>query len=158
MGGSETLRVVFDCNVLVQAAANPNGPASACLEHVRRGRLRLIMHPDIITEFTSVTSRPKVIAKLRFQPETVKKFVEDLLVHAENVLNVAQAFVHPADPKDGIYVNLAVAANASIITSCDLHLLNLVDPERSESFEFRKRFPGIEIITPVQLLDRVKQE
>ena len=39
-----TPAAVFDCMVFVQALANVNGPAYACYELVRSGRLHLVPH------------------------------------------------------------------------------------------------------------------
>ena len=55
---------VFDCMVFVQALANAKGPACACYELVRGGRLALYVSPDIIAEVGDVLSRPKVRRKL----------------------------------------------------------------------------------------------
>jgi hypothetical protein len=40
-------RVVFDCVILLQAAARPTGPAAACLQAVRDGRLELFIEMRI---------------------------------------------------------------------------------------------------------------
>jgi hypothetical protein len=37
-------RVVFDCVILLQAAGRPTGPAAACLQAVRDGRLQLFIN------------------------------------------------------------------------------------------------------------------
>jgi predicted nucleic acid-binding protein len=39
------IRSVFDCNVFLQAMANPIGPAGACLAHVKAGRVELFVSP-----------------------------------------------------------------------------------------------------------------
>ena len=40
-------RAVFDCVILLQAAARRTGPAAECLQAVRDGRLKLFLSPDI---------------------------------------------------------------------------------------------------------------
>ncbi len=54
---------VFDCMVFLQAAARTEGPAAACLELVRRGKIDLVTHPEILKEIGDVLTRPKVLAK-----------------------------------------------------------------------------------------------
>lgn len=153
MGAIENpVKVVFDCNVLLQAAANPIGPAAACMDLVRQGQLLLIMHSQILAEFRSVALRPKVAKKLRLDEAIVEAFVEDVLSHSQLAENVQDVFTHPIDAKDNIYINVAVAARAVVITTRDFHLLNLVDSNRVESIEFRQRFPDLQILTPVALL------
>jgi uncharacterized protein len=152
----QTLRVVFDCNVLLQAAANPNGPAAACMDFVRSGRLLLIVHKTILAEFKDVASRPKVAAKLGLTDEIAAAFVEDLLTHAEVIDHAPAVFSHPTDTKDSIYVNVALSAGAAIITIRDHHLLSLVDPTSAEGVACRSQFPNLDILTPPQLLARAR--
>ncbi|MBV8610380.1 MAG: PIN domain-containing protein, partial [Singulisphaera sp.] len=56
-----TPRVVFDCMVLLQAAARVTGPAAACLRAVREGRLELFLSPEILSEVRDVLTRPKTL-------------------------------------------------------------------------------------------------
>lgn len=150
------MKVVFDCNVFLQAAASGDGPAGMCLELARQGRLVLVVSRPILSEFREVSFRPKVARKLALTGEIVEGFLEDLLSFAEVLEVVPAVFSHPADPKDSMYVDLAVAAGAAVITSRDVHLLSLGDPNRTEGVAFRGRFPGLEVLTPTQLLDRVR--
>ena len=56
-------------------------------------------------------------------------------------------FTLDRDPKDEIYVNLAIEAGASYLVSRDKDLLDLMnDPD------FRSRFPGLTILDPVAFL------
>jgi PIN domain len=52
-------RAVFDCVILLQAAARRTGPAAECLQAVRDGRLKLFLSPDILAEVRDVLGRPK---------------------------------------------------------------------------------------------------
>ena len=51
------VRSVFDCNVLLQAMANPNGPAGACIAEVKADRIQLFISPAIFSELTEVAAR-----------------------------------------------------------------------------------------------------
>jgi predicted nucleic acid-binding protein len=74
-----TLTAVFDCMVFVQALANAKGPACACYELVRGGRLTLYVSPEIFAEVGDVVSRPKVRRKLpALTDESVEAFLRDV--------------------------------------------------------------------------------
>ncbi len=95
------IRVVFDWVVLLQAAARPAGPAAACLQAVRDGRLELFLGPDILAEVRDVLSRPRTIRKFpSLTPEKVKIFLEDVASHATMIATVPKVFALPRDPKD----------------------------------------------------------
>jgi predicted nucleic acid-binding protein len=109
-----------------------------------------------IREFTDVASRPELIRKLRLTETGTAQFITELVALAEMIDPIASFFVHPIDPKDTMIVNLAVAAGAHVITSRDHHLLSLRDTSNPVGMEFMARFPSIEVLTPVQLLQRVR--
>jgi len=56
-------RAIFDCVILLQAAGRPSGPAAACLQAVRDGRLELFVSLDILAEVRDVLTRPKTLTR-----------------------------------------------------------------------------------------------
>ena len=93
---------VFDCMVFIQALSNAKGPACACYDLVRGGRLT---------------------------DETVEAFLRDVLGRAEMLSEVPAAFRLDRDPKDERYIDLAVACGASYLVTWDRDLLDLMDDE-----------------------------
>jgi putative PIN family toxin of toxin-antitoxin system len=146
--GIVTPGVVFDCMVFVQALANDRGPAHACYELVRAGKLTLYVSPDTLAELTDVFNRPKLLRKLpSLTPESTRAFLEDIERRAIILSDVPQAVTLDRDPKDEPYLNLAAAAGARFLVSRDLDLLDLMaDPA------FRRQYPILSIIDPAALL------
>ncbi len=68
---------------------------------------------------------------------------------------VPNVFSYPRDPKDEHYVDLAIAASATLVVSRDKDLLALADPATVEGQDFAARFPAINIVTPVEMLARL---
>ncbi len=159
MNPNEALeRVVFDCNVFLQAMANPQGPAGACFDEARSGRIQVFISTEVLAEFSEVASRPILKRKLQLTEERVQAFVVEITTISKMIQTVPAVFVHPIDKKDSLYLDLAIAAAATVITSRDKHLLNLRNPHEPLGREFVQRFPQIEILTPVQLLERVRSK
>jgi predicted nucleic acid-binding protein len=67
-------------------------------------------------------------------------------------------FEHLIDPRDGPYIDLAVAAEALVITSRDKHLLNLMNPAKPWSPDFRLRFPKLRVTCPEGFLQELRDE
>ncbi len=90
--------VVFDCNVLLQAAARKAGPAAACLRLAEKGFVRLYLSEEILTEISEVLSRQQV--RVQF-PELTGDIVGgflDLLKHtAHTVGRVPSKFTYQRD-------------------------------------------------------------
>jgi len=143
-------RAVFDCMVFVQALASDSGPAFACLQLVRDGKVELCVSPAILAEIRDVLARPKLRRKLpSLIPERVSAFLLDVASIAVLILDVPDAFHYDRDPKDEPYVNLAIAivAGARHLVSRDRDLLDL-----AEDKNFRQEFPGLKILDPLAFL------
>jgi putative PIN family toxin of toxin-antitoxin system len=152
---SEAERVVFDCVVYAQAIINPFGPAGRCLEMTREGTLSLCISEYLIAEIRALP--PKLASRVRITPEKMDEFIMDLVICSRRVDRIDPVFRLDRDRSDSHYVNLAVAASASFLVTRDKDLLSLMTHDTPNAVEFRHRFPGVGVIDPVALLDRVKQ-
>jgi uncharacterized protein len=145
---------VFDCMVFVQTLANAKGPACACYELVRGGRLTLYVSSDIVAEVGDVLSRPKVRRKLpTLTDQRVEVFLRDVLGRAAMLSDVPETFQLERDPKDEHYINLAIAADAAYLVTWDRDLLDLMGDEG-----FRQQFPHLTILEPPALLRLFPQD
>lgn len=109
-----------------------------------------------VAELVDVTGRPIVARKLRTTMDRLRCFVEDVERLTVRLDDVPAAFAHPTDAKDDPIINLAIAAGAHVITSRDRQLLALRDASTTASAEFMSRFGSIEVLTPVELLERLR--
>lgn len=150
------IRAVFDCNVLLQALANPAGPAGACLDAVRANEVLLFASQPLLAELRDVAARPRVATKLRITAAGINAFLAEITRRATLIEKVIPVFDHPDDPKDSMVVDLAIAAGAHVITSRDRDLLTLRDKNTKAGAAFMARFDFIDVLTPVQLLERLR--
>jgi putative PIN family toxin of toxin-antitoxin system len=149
-------QVVFDCNTLLQALASPDGPAGRCVQLAIDGKIDVFLSARVLDELRDVAGRPKVIARLRLAPERTREFIEVVEMRATILSGFPEPFAYDRDPDDAHYVNLAAAANASVIVSRDKDLLDLIDPTRPEATDFRNRFPQLHILDPVSFLREIR--
>ena len=144
----------FDCVVLLQAAANPNGPAGACLSLVESGHVKLFLSPQILVEARDVFTRPKT--RTRF-PQLTEEVIDGYLLKVATLATfvhvVPDAIQFRRDPTDEMYLNLAIATQAPFIVSRDNDLLDLMKVD-----DFRKVYPALTIIDPVAFLKHVRTE
>jgi putative PIN family toxin of toxin-antitoxin system len=147
-------RVVFDCVVFAQALISDSGPAAQCVALARSGTIRLVLSDIVITEIRELPS--KLPARLLVTSERVEAFLNEVAPLAEMIDDVPELYRHPVDADDSHYVNLALAASATLITSRDHHLLDLMDHSRPMGRDFRERFPQLEIVRPEVLVRRLR--
>lgn len=147
-------KVVYDCNIFVQALINLNGPAGRCVDKARAGNVLLFTSPYVLAEVREIHA--KVPAKYGITAEQTDELARAIVTFATIVADVPEVYRHPFDPDDSHYVDLAVQANAQFIVSRDRHLLMFADSTRKEGEDFQARFPALRIVDPVQLLHELE--
>jgi predicted nucleic acid-binding protein len=63
-------------------------------------------------------------------------------------------FAFPRDPKDAMFVELAIAGGATHVVTLDPDLLSLPRGRTEASKRFRQRLRGVEVLRPGPFLDR----
>jgi putative PIN family toxin of toxin-antitoxin system len=150
-------RVVFDCNVLLQAAAREKGVAAKCLNLAESNLLQLFVSREVLAEVEDVLNRPEIRAHFQdLSDEIVGAFVKRLQKLSVLVRLVPKEFSYPRDEDDEPYINLAVAAGADFIISHDRDLLDLMTGHANECKEFRQRFRSLRIVKPVEFLKLIE--
>ena len=149
---SDAPAVVFDCNVFLQALASPDGPAGRCVAFAFEGKAKLFISTHVLNEIREVASSAIVIRKLRIRPDRLDALIENLPKAAVLIPVVAEVWTYDRDPDDAHYVNLALAARASLVVSRDRDLLDLMDISKPHAAEFQRRFPSLKILDPLQFL------
>lgn len=142
--------VVYDCNVFVQALINPSGPAGACLSKVRSREVRLFVSPYVLQEVREI--HEKVPPKYGVTAGQTEELAHTLASLATVIIDIPEIYRHPIDPDDSQYINLAIVVQAPLVVSRDRHLLNLMDAGRKEGAEFKRLFPTLLILDPVEFL------
>lgn len=117
--------VVFDTNVLLQALASKGGPAVRCLKYFDQGKIHLAVSRATLAEVAEVLRRSHLRAKYALlTDERIEELLERLRYKGIYVRKVRQHFSYPRDPDDEPYLNLAIAAAATIslaaITTCSI--------------------------------------
>jgi putative PIN family toxin of toxin-antitoxin system len=72
-------RVVFDCNIFLQAAAREQGAAAKCLDLAEDGRVQLFVSREVLAEVEDVLNRPEIRAHFpNLSDEIVGAFLKRL--------------------------------------------------------------------------------
>src|SRR5690348_14367004 len=110
--------VVFDCNVLLQAATRANGPAAAALRLMDANRITLHLSKSILREFRRTFEYPEIRERNRHvTDERVEDFIADLLFRGSLYRDVPAVLHLPRDPNDEAYLNLAAAVEADFLVT-----------------------------------------
>ena len=150
-------RVVFDCNVLLQAAARHKSPAARCLTLAEKGLVQLFVSKEVLFEIEDVLNRPEVRTHFPdLSDEIAGAFLKRLRNLSDFVSKVPRTFRYSRDEDDEPYIDLAVGVSADFIVSRDKDLLDLMTGHTEDCKEFRQRFRTLKVIEPVDLLKEIR--
>ena len=118
------MRAVVDTNVLVSAVILPGSQLGKILFYIRDGSFTLLYHSATLAELVRVLESSRI--QKRFGPiaADVQTTVE-LIVRYGELIELTQHFALCRDPKDDIFLDVAVAGQADVIVSGDKDLLAL---------------------------------
>ena len=149
-------RVVFDCNVLVQAIANEAGPAGQALALLQQNRIEVYLSRTVLKELRKVFRYPSVRAKFPgLDDQRIELFFKKLTFRATLVRQIPHALDYPRATQDEPYIDLAAAANANYLVSRDKDLLSLATDRTLIGKQFRQRYPRLHVVNPVAFLAMV---
>ncbi len=90
-------RVVFDCNVLLQAAAREKSAAARCLNLAESGLIQICVSREVLAEAEDVLNRPKIRTHFPdLSDEIVGEFLKRLQKLSVLIRPVPKKFSYPA--------------------------------------------------------------
>lgn len=156
---TDSPRVVFDCNVLLQAAAREKSVAAKCLNLAESGLIRICVSREVLAEAEDVLNRPEIRAHFPdLTDEIIGAFLKRLQKLSVLIHPIPKKFSYPRDEDDEPYINLAVAAGADFIISRDRDLLDLMKGHSNDDKEFRQRFRPLRVVDPVEFLKLLEEK
>jgi len=131
------MKVVLDTNVLVSGIFF-SGPPSAILKAWSKGKLRLVVSPEILDEYKRVAEE----LSGKFPDVDIQPILDLVLVHSEVCSPPPLPQPVCEDPSDDKFLSTAMETRARIIVSGDKHLLKV------------SGYQGLTVLTPRQYVTR----
>jgi len=139
------VRVVLDTNVVI-AGLLWRGKPYELLGHAIDGKMQCFASAPLIEELERVLGYDRLAKRIASLNTTIAALVADYLELVELVIVADIAPAVSADPDDDALLATALAADAEMIVSGDVHLLNL------------KHYQVIPIVTAAECLRRLGTE
>jgi len=125
------MKTILDTNVFISGIFW-KGASNKVILNWKEGKFTLVTSLEAVSEIIKVLKD----FKIKLSDEMIKEWV-DLIVRNSIIVEPKEKIkIVKDDPKDDIFIEIAVAGNVDYIISQDNHLLKLKD------------FRGIKIITP----------
>lgn len=118
------MHAVIDTNVLISALIRPQGVVGLVLRHLRDGDFTILYSEAMLSELVGVLGRPRIKQKYGLTDDDIKDVLKLIWLRGQAV-EPAQTIQVCRDPKDGKFLETAVAASADCIVTGDADLLVL---------------------------------
>lgn len=133
------MRAVIDTNVLVSAVILPTSRIGAVILNMGMGAFTPLYCVEMLEELTNVLARPRIRKKYGISSQYIRN-VLDLILLRGQLIEPSERVTVCRDPKDDIFLSVALAGAADVLVSGDEDLLAL------------HPFHGIRIIGPSAFL------
>lgn len=110
------MNIVLDTNVLVSALLSPFGSPGRILELLLAGKVKLAYDDRILVEYRTVLLRPK----FGFDHRSVEDLLDECSASGFPVAALPLQ-LHLPDPTDAVFVEVAAAAQAPLVTGNGKH-------------------------------------
>lgn len=137
------MRAVIDTNIWISAAIRPLGTAGKLIPFLRSDRFTPLFSNDTFKEVVQVLGRPRFATKYGIGSSEIR-VVTAMLMSAGEMVEPTRRIAVCRDPKDDIFLEIAVAGNADLIVSGDADLL-ILHP-----------FEGIPVVTLAAFLQSIE--
>ncbi|MBW6503684.1 putative toxin-antitoxin system toxin component, PIN family [bacterium] len=131
------MKVVLDTNVLVSGIFF-TGPPSTILKAWSRGKIRLMVSPEILDEYKRVSEE----LSEKFPDVEIQPLLDLIVVHSEVCSPPRLPQPVCEDPSDDKFLSAAIETRTKIIVSGDKHFLKV------------SGYQGLSVLTPRQFVTR----
>lgn len=139
------MRAVVDTNVLVSAVILPTRRVGAIILYLEIGVFTPLYCLEMLEELAKVLARPRIREKYNISPDYIRNILDIILLRGQLVEPIERVAVC-RDPKDDIFLSIALAGSADVLVSGDEDLLAL------------HPFRGIPIVRPSTFLANLQNE
>jgi putative PIN family toxin of toxin-antitoxin system len=118
------MRTVVDTNILVRAVINPRGSVRPVLQRLSEGAYTILYAPPMLEELADVLARPRIVGRYGITGAERDAALATIVAGGQLVVPTRRIAVC-RDPKDNVFLEVAVAGRADVIVSGDDDLLVL---------------------------------
>lgn len=142
-------RLVLDTNVLLAGLVSQSSASQKLVDSLQRRRAIPLLSPPVLGEYRAVLLHPAIAAKFpNLTPRRVEWALRRLRYIGNEYRPVRARFEFPRDPRDAMFVELAIAGAATHLVTMDPDLLSLPTSRTDAGKRFRQRLPQLAVQPP----------
>lgn len=148
------LRLVLDTNVLLAGLVSEASASQKVVDSLQRRQAIPLLSSPVLAEYRAVLLHPAIVAKFpNLTSRRVDLALRRLRYVGDEYRPVRARFEFPRDPRDAMFVELAIAGAATHLVTMDPDLLSLPTARTDAGKRFRQRLPQLAVETPQSFIE-----
>jgi putative PIN family toxin of toxin-antitoxin system len=142
-------RVVLDTNVLLAGLVSDSSASQRVVDALMDRKAIPLSSPPVRAEYKAVLLHPAITTRFpELTPRRVAMALHKFRYVAEEIAIGRVKFEFPRDPRDAMFLELAIAGRATHIVTLDPDLLSLPGGRTDAAKRFRQRLRGVSVLRP----------
>lgn len=142
----ELPRLCLDTNTVFRAVIREHSASGEILRISEARKVVLLLSRHVLSEYRRILSNRNLESLgYLFQTDVAINTLNELRYLADEINPVRAKFRYDRDPRDAMFIELAIAGNATHIISHDKDLLSLPNSRTDAGRRFRQRLPGVKV-------------
>jgi putative PIN family toxin of toxin-antitoxin system len=151
----DPLRLVLDTNVLLAGLVSQSSASQKVVDLLHARRAIPLVSPPVLAEYRAILLHPAIAARFtNLTPRRVELALHRLRYVGDEYRTVRVKFELERDPRDAMFVELAIAGEATHLVTMDGDLLSLPTAHINAGKRFRQRLGRLIIQTPQAFIER----
>ena len=145
---------MLDTNVLLAGLVSKSSASQKIVDSLQARKAIPLLSSAVLAEYRAILLHPAICAK--FANLTVRRV--ELALHRLRYVgdvyrNIRVRFELERDPRDAMFVELAIAGEATHLVTMDADLLSLPTARTDAGKRFRRRLPRLVVQTPQSFIE-----
>jgi putative PIN family toxin of toxin-antitoxin system len=152
---TDSLRLVLDTNVLLAGLVSKSSASQKVVDSLQARKAIPLLSPPVLAEYRAVLLHPPIAARFaNLTPKRVELALHRLRYVGDEYRNIRVKFELERDPRDAMFVELAIAGEATHLVTMDPDLLSLSTARNESGKRFRQRLPQLTVQTPLSFIEK----
>jgi len=150
-----SFRLVLDTNVLLSGLVSKSSASQKIVDALTQRKIIPLVSKQVIAEYRTILLHPAILGRFEnLTPRRIALALHKLRYIADEYQTVRVKFEFERDPRDAIFIELAIAGSATHIVTLDSDLLSLPTSRTDAGKRFRQRLAGVEVLRPGEFIER----
>src|SRR5262249_11838655 len=148
-------RLVLDTNVLLAGLVSKASASQKVVDSLQARKAIPLVSPPVLAEYRAVLLHPAIIARFaHLTPRRVELALHRLRYVGDECRTGRVKFELDRDPRDAMFIELAIAGEATHLITMDLDLLSLPTARTDAGKRFRQRLGRLVVQTPQSFIEK----